>query len=109
MQTLDEAFHEGAADTLDIEKRERERRALMQDRERYEAQLDADYKWLMDSFAGRRLMWDLIAPMWRSSYVGTREDTDFREGERNVALRVWARLVRVCPALARKMMEENPQ
>jgi hypothetical protein len=63
----------------------------------------------MRTFQGRRLIWDLLiaAGFWRSSYATKREDTDFREGERNVALRVWANVMRACPALAHKMQEEN--
>lgn len=94
-------------DTFDLEAREAARAALVEKQRQYENQLDRDYLVLMQSDAGRRFVWDLIAPMWRSSYSGKREDTDFREGERNVALRVWARLTRVAPVLAHKLIEEN--
>lgn len=64
----------------------------------------------MNSYGGRLFMWDLLtaAGLWRSSYLGgDREDTFFREGERNVALRIMAQLREHCPTLALKMQEEN--
>lgn len=99
-------FADSVDETMDIEAIEARRIEAAKQRAQYENQLDADYTWLMQSHHGRRMFWDLLAPMWRSSYTGSREDTDFREGERNVALRVWARLTRACPALAHKMFEE---
>lgn len=94
-------------DVLDIDAVEAAREEALAARKRYEAELDAGYLWIMESYNGRRVIWDLVAPLWRSSYTGDRMDTDFREGERNVALRIWAQLIRLCPVLARKMHEEN--
>jgi hypothetical protein len=92
---------------FDFETQEAARKQAAKDRERYENQLDTDYLQVMQTHAGRRIVWDIVAPIWRISFTESRNDTDFREGERNVALRVWARLVRVMPALAHKLLEEN--
>lgn len=94
-------------DTFDIEGQAAARAEAAKQREQYENQLDADYRTLAETHAGRRFLWDLLAPLWRISYSATRNDTDFREGERNVSLRVWARLIRVAPLLAHKLLEEN--
>jgi hypothetical protein len=93
-------------DTFDLGGQEAAREAAQKKREREENQLDTDYLNVLQTNAGQRLFIDLIKPLWRSSYSGAREDTDFREGERNVALRVWARLARVAPTLAPKIIEE---
>jgi hypothetical protein len=92
---------------MDTDASEAQRAELAKQRQRYESQLESDYLWIMNTHTGRRFVWDLVAPLWRSSYTGNREDTDFREGERNVALKIWARLRKSCPSLALKMQEEN--
>lgn len=94
-------------DTMDIEAMEAAREVELATRKRENAQLDRDLTEIMTMFGGRRFIWDLTAPMWRTSFDGTTTGTEFREGERNVALRVWARLIQVCPTLAHKMQEEN--
>lgn len=101
------ATHDEADYTFDLDRLEAQRVAAIEEREQHEAQLDADYISLMSTRSGRNVIWDLVAPLWRSSYTGKREDTDFREGERNVALRVWAQLQKSCPTLAHKMQEEQ--
>lgn len=89
-----------------IEKARADQKSAAADLER---QLDSDYFGVLQTFEGRRLIWNLLitAGFWRSSYTTRREDTDFREGERNVALRIWARVMNVSPVLALKMQEEN--
>jgi len=93
--------------TFDLAGQAEAREEAAKAREQYEHQLDTDYMWMMQHNAGRRIVWDIIAPMWRISFTGVDGDTNFREGERNVALRVWARLLRVTPTLAHKLLEEN--
>ena len=103
----DELFEDEVSGVVDVDVRE-ERRAKQEELEKqYRAQLQADAMQVMSTHSGRRFVWDLLAPMWRSSYFGSREDTDFREGERNVALKIWGTLKAACPNLARKMQEEN--
>lgn len=92
--------------TFDLGGQADAREAAEKKRQQEENQLDADYLFVLNTGAGRRLFIDTIKPLWRSSYTGSREDTDFREGERNVALRVWARIVKVAPDLAPKLIEE---
>lgn len=70
---------------------------------------DNDLLIVMSAEPGRRFVWNLIdrGGMWRPSFVENREGTDFREGERNTALRLWADLQRVCPELLLRMQKEN--
>lgn len=48
-----------------------------------------DFKWLMSTASGRRIVWDLLAVtgQYRSSFTSNRSLTDFNEGQRNVGLR----------------------
>lgn len=72
-------------------------------------EFDEDLRTVMASPQGRRFIWRLIdrAGMWRSSWTERREGTDFREGERNTALRLWADLQRACPESLLRMQKEN--
>lgn len=67
-----------------------------------------DWKWLMSSPRGRRIMWRLLGwtGMYRSSFTGNSE-TFFREGERNVGLRVNAALLQADPQAYSSMMLEH--
>lgn len=72
-------------------------------------QMDEDIRHVMSMPAGRRLLWAHLdrSGMWRSSFTGDRQGTDFREGMRNTALMLWGDLQRVCPKLLLRMQEEN--
>ncbi len=50
---------------------------------------DEDWKWLMQSKRGRRIMWRLLklTHVFASSFTGNSE-TFFREGERNIGLKL---------------------
>lgn len=70
---------------------------------------DDELRQVMSTPAGRRFIWRLLdrAGMWRSSYRESRQDTDFLEGNRNIALMLWADLQRICPELKLRMQEEH--
>jgi len=53
-----------------------------------------DLIWLMERAQGRRVLWSILedAGLLRSSFAGTTNETFFREGERNVALKLQAKL-----------------
>lgn len=70
---------------------------------------DEDLRVIMGTQHGRRWMWRHLdrCGMWRASFVENREGTDFREGERNTALRLWADLQRACPETLLRMQKEN--
>ncbi len=67
-----------------------------------------DIRWLMASPKGRRCVWRLLEScgLFRLSYTGD-HDTYFREGQRNVGLRVLSRLQEYCPAYTAALWEEN--
>jgi len=100
-------FVDDADEVLDVVASEARRAEYIVRMKRDAAQREKDFVSVLSTFEGRRLIWSLCAPIWRISYTGTRGDTDFREGERNVALRIWAELLQHCPTLAHKMQEEN--
>ena len=64
---------------------ERQRLAIDQDKE--------DFKWLMGSKRGRRIVWRLLerTGVFRTSFTGNSE-TFFREGQRNVGLMLMAQI-----------------
>lgn len=94
---------------FDIPAQEIAREEAARIRKHLSKQNDDDLREIMNTYLGRRWIYQLLdfAGMWRTSYTGNREDTFFREGSRNVALRVWDQLERVCPTLAHKMCEEQ--
>jgi hypothetical protein len=85
-------------------------RALSQERAKdLQREADNDLRALMSAPQGRRFVWRQIdrAGMWRPSFTGDRQGTDFREGMRNTALMLWSDLQRVCPELLLRMQEEH--
>jgi len=68
---------------------------------------DADLIWLMCQREGRRFMWRLLQScrLYETGLAGT-SAAFFREGERNVGLRVLADIVRLCPDLHARMAIE---
>lgn len=62
---------------------------------RFEAQVALDdYKWLMNSKRGRRIVWRLLSAtgVYRQSYTGNGSETFFREGARSIGLQIVAQL-----------------
>jgi hypothetical protein len=72
-------------------------------------QLEHDLRATMLNEPGRRVVWSLLVRlgMWRSSFTGERQGTDFREGMRNAALMLWDDLEKACPDLLLRMLKEN--
>lgn len=66
-----------------------------------------DIKWLMSDPRGRRIVWGLLelTGVFRSSFTGNSE-TFFREGERNIGLKLFLRLQTHCPEQYIKMTKE---
>lgn len=97
------------ADTLDLVGQEAER-AEQERREAHLAQQrKLDMAYVMGTVGGRRFIWELVCTcgLWAPSFTGNDASTDFREGQRNVALQLWARVQLECRDLFRKMIEEN--
>ena len=81
--------------------------------EKTQAQLDAetyeqDIQQLMGERWGRRLMWRMLAMtgLYQSSFTGN-STTFFREGGRNVGLRLTRELQAYCPKRYMEMWAEN--
>lgn len=74
------------------------------DQEQYEA----DVQWLMNDRAGRRLMWGILTRtgLYQSSFTGN-STTFFREGQRNVGLRLTRDLQAYSPKRYMEMWAEN--
>lgn len=68
----------------------------------------ADFKWLMSDKRGRRIVWRLLEQtgVFRSSFTGNSE-TFFREGARNVGLKVLADLHEHAPEAYVLLLEEH--
>jgi hypothetical protein len=60
---------------------------------------DADLKWLMGDPRGRRIARRLLERswLWSSTFTGDALGSAFREGERNVGLKLLARLIEAAP------------
>lgn len=67
-----------------------------------------DWKWLMSTPRGRRIVWRLLEEtgQFRSSFTGNSE-TFFREGERNVGLKITALIGQHCAEDYAKMLIEQ--
>lgn len=85
------------------------RHALTEKQREYQLQTEDDLRLVMSQQGGRRFVWRYLdrMGMWRSSFTGDRQGTDFREGMRNIALMLWADLIKACPELLLRMQEEN--
>ena len=75
------------------------------------AQIDEadDFKWLMGSKRGRRIVWRLLdrAGVFRLSFNTNAMQMAFAEGNRNEGLRILAQVHSICPELYPVMMKEQ--
>lgn len=88
---------------------------LREERERLEqleaGETNADWRWLMGSKRGRRMVWRLLAttrplqPVWEPGLE--RDAILIREGRRNVGLELLALLLEACAELVPVMAKEN--
>jgi hypothetical protein len=78
------------------------RRKLSRDSE------DADFKWLMSSKRGRRIVWRLLdhAGIFRSSFNTNAMAMAFAEGNKNEGLRILGMVHALCPELYPVMVRE---
>jgi hypothetical protein len=60
----------------------------------------ADLRSVMDTPAGRRFMWGLLGEcgLYRASFNNSGSITAFNEGQRDIGLRLVARITQDCPA-----------
>lgn len=67
-----------------------------------------DFLWMMRNKQGRRFMWRLLTwtHIFKSSFTGNSE-TFFREGERNIGVRLMDEIHGLCPELYSTMVKEQ--
>lgn len=93
--------------TPDQVEKTRQQKAEEAQRERELA--DSDLAWLMSDKRGRRFMWRLLADAGLTTLSYVPQDayqTAFREGQRNIAIALSARLHRACPDRMSEMQKE---
>lgn len=98
-------------DVFDIEGQEEKEREA-QERAKREAHQEAeDFKWIMGSKRGRRMMWRILerGGVYRLSFDTNAMTMAFNEGRRNESLYLTSRLISVCPELHTQMMKENAE
>jgi hypothetical protein len=70
---------------------------------------EADFKWLMSSKRGRRIVWRILdrAGVFRLSFNTNSMMMAFNEGNRNEGLRILAQIHTLCPELYPVMVREQ--
>jgi len=70
---------------------------------------DADFKWLMSSKRGRRIVWRLLeqAGVFRISFSQNSMQMAFNEGGRNYGNRILSMVHTLCPDLYPTLVKEN--
>jgi hypothetical protein len=70
---------------------------------------DADFKWLMGSKRGRRIIWRQLerAGVFRLSFNTNAMSMAFSEGNKNEGLRTLAQIHTLCPELYSVMIKDN--
>lgn len=69
---------------------------------------DNDIKFVMSSEQGRRVVWDLLGrgKVFASTFTADAQVTAFNEGQRNLALSLFSKVMAVCPDLYLTMAAE---
>jgi hypothetical protein len=95
-------------DPLDLRGQER-RREDIENQRKLERDIEkADFAWLMSDTRGRRFMWRMLefTGLYRSSFTGNNE-TFFKEGARNVGLRLISDIHEFAPESYTQMLDEQ--
>ena len=95
-------------DPLDVRGQERSKADKdLRDRLSRETE-EGDFKWLMSSKRGRRIVWRLLerAGVFRLSFNTNSMQMAFAEGNRNEGLRTLAQIHALCPELYPVMVKE---
>lgn len=95
-------------DPTDLRGQERHREDVEQARKVERDQEKADFAWLMNDKRGRRFIWRMLETtgVYRSSFTGNSE-TFFREGARNVGLKLISDIHEFAPDAYPMMLEEQ--
>ncbi len=67
-----------------------------------------DYRWLMESEKGRRIMWHLLSDcrVFGSTFHTSAAQAAFNEGQRNVGLWLLDSVMKFCPEQFTRMQDE---
>lgn len=95
-------------DPTDLRKQERDKADSDARKRLAQADDDADFKWLMSSKRGRRIVWRLLeqAGVFRISFNQNSMAMAFAEGNRNYGNKVFAQVQTLCPELYPAMVKE---
>lgn len=98
-----------STDPLDLRGHERAREEAQQRSQLAKASEDDDFKWLMGSKRGRRIVWRLLdrAGVFRLSFNTNAMQMAFAEGNRNEGLRTMQQIHTLCPELYQVMVKEQ--
>lgn len=96
--------------SIDSDDPEAVREALRLREEQKRRRDEDDFKWLMSDKRGRRVMWRLLAEtgLYKTSFTGNSE-TFFREGARNVGLKLMAQIHELTPDAYGLMLKESKE
>lgn len=96
-------------DPLDLRGQERAKEETQQRDRLAKVNEDEDFKWLMGSKRGRRVVWRLLdrTGVFRLSFNTNSMAMAFAEGNRNEGLRVLGQIHALCPELYPVMMKEQ--
>jgi hypothetical protein len=96
-------------DPLDIRGQERAKEESQARDRLAKVNEDEDFKWLMSSKRGRRVVWRLLdrAGVFRLSFNTNAMHMAFAEGNRNEGLRILSQIHSLCPELYPVMMKEQ--
>lgn len=95
-------------DPFDLRGQDRRREDIETLRKVERDQEKADFAWLMSDKRGRRFMWRMLdfTGIYRSSFTGNNE-TFFKEGARNVGLKLISDIHEFTPDAYTTMLEEQ--
>lgn len=96
-------------DPLDIRGQERAKEETQQRDRLAQVNEAEDFKWLMGSKRGRRIIWRFLdrAGVFRLSFNTNSMAMAFAEGNRNEGLRIMGQIHTLCPELYSTMTKEN--
>jgi hypothetical protein len=96
-------------DPLDIRGQERVKEEAQQRDRLAQVNEAEDFKWLMGSKRGRRILWRFLdrAGVFRLSFNTNAMQMAFAEGNRNEGLRILSQIHTLCPELYPTMTKEN--
>ena len=83
-----------------------------EEEEKFDRQVEIDdFKFVMEDKRGRRFIWRQLAGsgVFRSSFSGDNNTTNFREGARNVGLKLMALIHEACPEKYHLMLKEQKE